>query len=363
MQRILAAVAASVICHRIAVTLAGAAMLVLGAPAAAVAAEPPARIQTVDAQAAAIQEWLGQSAAWSGPFTTLVSQRTDRLMALFEGGAQVVAHLDAGKRREARAWAERWAAEQRAGFAAEYDAFSALPATPPPLPPSIAADPSMREGAAALPLLRDRSGTMLRQTQASGETYIALVVAAASGRAADLAALEGGAFAVMLAHLEAETLMLQSTQGPVGEPNYYFSAAMIEANGVTQAWLELNNAIVTGRPVDRAGAVRRMRDHATLAREAADDLTLTTTRTRQMVENEPDIRATPLYAAMTPVFDSLLRSADIERELADLNMALAAATEANDASAQALAGAKIEAVIERRAAEFHRRVGLLAAMQ
>lgn len=351
------------ICRRIVGALAGAAWLALGAPGAAFAAEPPARVQTLDAQAAAIQEWLGQGAAWAAPYTALVSERTNRLMALLRGGEQVVTLLNAGKRREARAWAERWAAEQRAGFAAEYDAFSSLPPTPPALPPSIAADAYMIETAAALPELRDRAGTMLRQTQTSAETYVDLVVAAASGRAADLSALDGGGFTVMLAHLEAETLMLESTKGPAGEPNYYFSGAMIEANNVTQAWLEHNHAVVMGRPIDRAATVRRMRAHATLAREAADDLTLTTTRTRQMIENEPDVRATPLYVAIMPVFDSLLRSADVERELADQNMALATATEANDASAQTLIAAKIEAVVDRRVTEFTRRQTLLAAMQ
>lgn len=338
-------------------------MLFAVTPAAAVAAEPPVAVQSIDAQVADMQDWLGRSAAWSAPYTAMIGQRTDRLVALGQGKDQVLNLLGAGKTREARSWAERWAAEQRAGMAAEYEAFGRLPPSPPPLPATIAMDPSLRESAQNLTELRDRIGTLLRQTQTSGETYIDLVVAASSGRARDLAALDGGHYTVMQAHLEAEILMLASTRGPVGEPNYYFSNAMIEANNAAIVWLDLNRSIVLGEPFDRAATVRRIREHAALAREAADDMTLSTTRTKQMLDNEPDLVGTPLYQALMPMVESLYRSAELERQIADQNVALAAATEANDVTAQNAVVAKAEILVEERAAEFSRRQVMLAAMQ
>lgn len=338
-------------------------MLLFAAPQAAFAAEPPAVVQSLDVQAADMKDWLGRSGAWSAPYTAMIDRRTERLAALIQGGDQVVSLLNAGKNREARAWAERWAAEQRAGLSAEYDEFGRLPPTPPPLPATIAMDPSLREAAQNLLTLRDRIGTLLRQTQTSGESYVDLVVAATSGRARDLAALDGGLYTVMQAHLEAEILMLTSTRGPIGEPNHYFSNAMIEANNAAIAWLELNRAVVLGDPFDRAVTVRRIREHAALSREAADDMTLATTRTRQVLDNEPDLLDTPLYRSLMPMIESLFRSADLERQIADQNVALALATEANDASAQNAVVAKLEALVTERAGEFSRRQVMLAAMQ
>lgn len=332
-------------------------------PAAASTTEPPPAVQSIEVQAADMQDWLGRSGVWSAPYTAMIDQRTNRLMALGQGKDHVLNLLNAGKNREARSWAERWAAEQRAGMAAEYEAFSGLPPTPPPLPATIAMDPALQESARNLVELRDRIGTLLRQTQASGETYIDLVVAASSGRQRDLAALEGGHYTVLKAHLEAEILMLTATRGAVGEPNYYFSNAMIEANNAAIAWLELNRAIILGQPFDRAATVRRIREHAALSREAADDMTLSTTRTKQMLDNEPDLVGTPLYQALMPMVESLYRSAELERQIADQNVALAAATEANDVTAQNAVVAKAEVLVNERAAEFSRRQVMLAAMQ
>ncbi|NJC41113.1 hypothetical protein GGQ87_001371 [Brevundimonas alba] len=332
-------------------------------PAAASTTEPPPAVQSLEVQAADMQDWLGRSAAWSAPYTAMIDQRADRLVSLGQGKDHVLNLLNAVKNREARSWAVRWAAEQRAGMAAEYEAFSGLPPTPPPLPATISTDPALRQSAQSLVELRDRIGTLLRQTQSSGETYIDLVVAASSGRAGDLAALDGGHYAVLEAHLEAEILMLTATRGPVGEPNYYFSNAMAEANRVAITWLQLNRAIVLGQPFDRAGTVRRMREHAALSREAADDMTLSTTRTKQMLDNEPDLVGTPLYQALMPMLESLYRSAELERQIADQNVALAAATEANDGNAQNAVVAKAEVLVAERAAEFSRRQLMLAAMQ
>lgn len=350
------------ICIRLAAATA-ATLLLATAPGAASAAQPPASVQSVDVQAAAIKDWLGQSGVWSAQYTAMIDQRSARLATLIDGGTHVVGLLNGGKNREARAWAERWATEQRAAFASDYDAFGRLPPTPPVLPQAIAMDPGMREAAEGLLALRDRIGTLLRQTQTSGESYIDLVVAATSGRARDLSALDAGLYTVMQAHLEAEILMLTATRGPIGEPNFYFSNAMIEANHAAIAWLGHNRAVVLGQPIDRAATVRRIRDHAALSREAADDLTLSTTRTRQMIENEPDLVDTPLYRSVTPVLDSLLRSADLERQIADQNDALAATTEANDSAAQNVVVNKIEVLVRERSAEFSRRQAMLVAMQ
>lgn len=338
-----------------------AAILALGLPTTGRSAEPPAASQSIESQAAQIQSWLAEASAWSAQYTALVDQRTTRLAALMEGGEQMRTLLDTGKRREARTWAETWARDQRAGFAAEYDAYGQLPSAPPPLNGAIASDPSMVEAHAGLVELRDRVGTLLRQTQTSGESYVDLVVAASSGRAGELVALDGGLFTVLLAHLDSENLLLAATRGPAGEPNFYFSNAMIEANRAAMAWLSHNRATTLGQPIDRVRTANLMRAHATASREAAADLVVATNHIRRLMNNEPGFSETALYATLNNAFESLLVSAGIEQDIADQNTALAAATESNDPVAQDQIARKIETLVNARGEEFARRQMLLAA--
>ncbi len=337
-----------------------AATLALTMPGAARAAEPLQTAQSIESQAAHVQAWLAETSAWSARYTALIDLRTTRLGSLLEGGEQMRALLDAGKRREARAWAETWAREQRAGFTAEYEAFAQLPTAPPPLGSAIAGDPTMIEALAGQVELRDRIGTLLRQTQASGESYVDLVVAASSGRPGDLVAFDGGLYTVLLAHLDSENLMLRATQGPAGEPNFYFTAAMIEANKAAMVWLEHNRATILGQPIDRVRTATAMRTHAAASREAATDLVDATNHIRRLMDNEPGFSETPLYATLVAVFESMLVSASIEQEIADQNVALARATEINDPGGQEQIAGKIETLVNARAQEYTRRQTLLA---
>lgn len=337
-----------------------AASLALGLPATGRTAEPPSASQSIESRAAHVQSWLAEASTWSAQYTALVNERTTRLASLIGGGDQMRTLLDTGKRREARTWAESWAQEQRTGFAAEYDAYGRLPSAPPPLDAVIATDPSMIEASASLVELRDRVGTLLRQTQTSGESYVDQVVAASSGRAGDLMALDGGLYTVLLAHLDSENLLLGATRGPAGEPNFYFSNAMIEANRAAMAWLDHNRATTLGQPIDRTRTANLMRAHVTASREAAADLVVATNHIRRLMDNEPGFSETALYATLNSAFESLLVSAGIERDIADQNMALAAATESNDPAGQEQIARKIETLVNARGAEFARRQTLLA---
>lgn len=341
-----------------------AATLSLALPHAASAAQSPQPVsapQSLEGQAAHIQAWLAAASQWSAEYTALIDQRTSRLAALVEGGDQVRTRLDAGKRSDVRTWAEGWAREQRAGFTAESEAYGRLNPTPPSLHSDIADDPAMIEAAEGLTELRDRVGTLLRQTRDSGDAYVGLVVAASSGRPGDLIALDGGVYTVLIAHLDAEILMLEATRGPAGEPNFYFSAAMIEANRAAMAWLDHNRATVLGRPIDRPRTAAAMRTHAAASRQAASDLVVAANHFRQLIDNEPGLSATPLYATLDSAFQSLLVSAAIEQDIAEQNVALAAATEGNDVGAQDRIARKIETLVSARGAEFSRRQTLLAA--
>jgi hypothetical protein len=329
------------------------------ATTASAATAPVSQVQADQAEAATIQAWLAGATQWSGRYTDLMDARVNRLTALMDGSNRLIELLNARKSREARAWVQTWATEQKAGLAADYDAYGALPPHPPAAPAAI-------DGAEAERLrqefitLRDRVGTLLIQTRISGEAYIDLVVAAASGRPNDIRALGSGAFTVMAAHLQAENVMMENLRGEAGEPNYYFTSCMLESNLAMMIWARAAEQRTLGKPVDLAAAGAAMRSHTAAVRQASADLKTAVDQTEEMLASEPGLQGTPLLANLTGALATLRMNATVEGQIADALDRLAAAMEASDQAGQEAGTANLKNLVDRRMALFQQRQALIA---
>lgn len=344
--------------HQLAAVLS--AVLLSASPAAAMAVTPAATQEQADqAMAASLQDWLAEVTRWSSSYTALVDARVERLTGLMSGGGRLIDLLDARKEREARAWVQTWAAEQKAAFAADYEAYAALPPHPPAVPASLSGR-EVEELRTDFVTLRDRVGTLLIQTRTSGEAYVDLVVAAASGRPNDLRALGSGAFTVMVAHLQAENMMMENVRGRAGEPNYYFTNCMLESNLAMIDWARAAEQRALGKPVDLAVVGGSMRAHTTAAREAATDLMTSVEQTGQILASEPGLQGTPLMATLTEALETLRQNAAVEKLIADELDRLARTMETSDQDGQETSNANLERLVGQRLALFQQRQTLIA---
>lgn len=339
------------------IVVAFSAVLLLAVPAVALAGAPQA--QTDQAVAATAQDWLAESTRWGSAYTGLMDARVNRLTGLMDGSARLMDFLDARKEREARAWVQAWAIEQKAAFSADYDAYSALPPHPPELPAAVGGREA-EELRRDFITMRDRVGTLLIQTRDSGEAYIDLVVAAASGRPNDLRALGSGTFTVMAAHLQAENVMMENVRGQAGEPNFYFTNCMLESNLAMVDWARAAEQRALGKPVDLAATGSSMRGHSDAARQAAADLVTSIEQTRQALASEPGLRGTPLLATLNAALETLKQNAGVERLVADEMDRLAGAMETSDQAGQEASTANLTRLIDQRMALFQQRQALIA---
>lgn len=348
--------------HQLAAVLSAVFLGALPATASAGPVAPPqtqsGQAQADRAMAASIQDWLAEATQWSSAYTALMDARVDRLTGLMDGGNRLMDLLNARKEREARTWVQSWAVEQKAAFAADYDAYGSLPPHPPAAPPSLGSE--AEELRQDYIVLRDRVGSLLIQTQTSGETYIDLVVAAASGRPNDLRALGSGTFTVMTAHLQAENVMMENVRGQAGEPNYYFTNCMLESNLAMIAWARASEQRILGKPVDLAAVANDMRAHTATARQAADDLVTSVDQTGQMLASEPGLQGTPLFANLTGALATLRRNAEVEHLIADEMDRLARAMQAGDQAGQEASTVALNRLVDQRLALYQQRQALIA---
>lgn len=343
---------------RLNIFVAGLAALLLAMPAAAAPAATTGASQ--EAAAASFQDWMRDITLWNGQYTALLHARITRFEGLLSGAEQLSNLLSTGKQRQARGWAETWAAGQKSGFAADYDAFTALPPHPPAVPAMFANEPMAVEMASKMENVRDRVGVLLMQTQQSGERYIDLVVAASSGRPNDLQALGSGTFTVMATHLQAENLLMENTRGKVGEPNFYYATAMLESNSAMVDWALANEQRMLGKEVDLAAVASSMRGHSGAAHQASEDLVVAADQAGRTVNTEPGLRGTPLLVSLNAVLDNLREAAGVEGQVADAMGRLATALEQSSDAGQQAVTEDVSRLIDQRLALFSQRQALLS---
>lgn len=315
-------------------------------PAMAANAPPAARAQ--EATPADFDAWLSRLMAWNSQYMVLVTRRGDQMLALLDVSETLQAHLQRGDTREAKRWADAWATETRTAYAELNAIYPTLPVDPP-APPRVRG--SEEQGRAALRQqveLRDRIGTLLRQTTDSADQFIDSVVTASSGRETDLQALGRAHFALGMAQLNIEILMIASSRPAQGEPAYHFSVALEEANHAALAWMRFIQADAEGQPSDPAGSAAAIRTRAAAAAGAAQNLKRDITRLRTEIEAERQLVGTPLKDTLLFICTSMMSSADIELRIAAQLEIVASAVAADDAEASMEAYDAIDKLVVER---------------
>lgn len=176
----------------------------VAAPVAAYAmVAPPAPAQT-PAQAALLQNWLADTAAWTQGYDALTTSRVDTLVWLLDSTDVLLERLVSGGSAAAKPWAEAWAVEARSRLAAEMEVYRGLSTQAPVFPTSLPLNPALEARVRVISQTSDQVGTLMISTNRACEDYVRVLHAAASGESDDLEAVDGARLGMMIAQLEAE---------------------------------------------------------------------------------------------------------------------------------------------------------------
>lgn len=317
--------------------------------AAALSSAPPASAAATQDQPAEYQAWLERLIGWNSGYVDLVTRRSDQSLGLMDGGEHMQQLLESGKTGEARIWAQRWAAETRAAYAALNSEYATLAVEPPP--PPAGADPAearalMRQQSD----FRDRVGTLLRQSADSAEVFIGRVVAAASGRDADRLALGKGYFELGITEIQTENLMLLHSRPDESQPGYYYSVSLMATNEAAIAWMVYMRDSALALDVDPAASATEIREQARIAEEAANTLKVRVERLGRQVAAAPELVGTPLRGNLLFIMESMSKSADIELAIAAEFRKIADAVASGDVEAAGAAYTPIEGLVAQRIA-------------
>lgn len=327
-------------------------MAVLGLTPTAAAALSPATpapaVSTQDAPAE-VQAWLGRLVTWNSGYIDLVTRRSEQGLALMDAGDRLQALLSAGKTGEARTWAREWAAETRAAYAALNDEYARL-ATEPPPPPAGMDTAQARDLMRQQVELRDRIGTLLRQSSETADVFIDRVVTASSGREEDLLALGKGYFELGITELQAENLMLFHSRPDESQPGYNYAGSLMATNDAALVWMVYIRDAMLGLDVDPSASAEAIRGHARLAAEAATTLKVRVTQLARQVSAAPELANTPLQANLLFITNSMAQSADVELAISAQFEKIADAVATGDVDVAAESYAPVEALIEQRTA-------------
>lgn len=314
------------------------------------------------AAVAAFEAWVGDNTAWSNQFVELGSQATDVLLAALDDGDAAVEKIGRGDRRTYASWAANQRQMRFGAFDQIDQRFMSLPGSPPP-PPAVVADlPAVRSQIEHSNNVRDRVGTMLRQTRAGITSFYAKIDAAASGRDRDVTALQIGALDLMTAQLDVENLMMESTKGPPGQFSYYFNDAQIAGNEALKVWLGVLRADGLGEPWDHVVAAQAIIVHVGTIREAATDMQTAGQRTVRQVLNEPSFRGSRMAQAMPTLGLSLDESAAVENQIADVLERVAQQVGAGQLELAQAELAAFEQLVQRRTDIANQRAVLVESL-
>lgn len=326
-----------------------AAMTLCVAPmsAATAATVPAAMSAPQEREAAAMQEWLARTAAWTRGYSELTTRRVDTILWLTDAPNTLVTKLNDPSKARAREWVTTWAAEARARLASEMDFYRSLP-TEIPRPAAIVPLSVQNEmRLTSMGRLADRTGTLMISTGQACEEYIQLMEAAASGRQEDLVRLDAGFYKLTLAHLQAEVVMMEGfAEGSTG-PAREFAMTQVESNRAIIVWTQHLHDQYFGN-ADGAATAVRLRGHATTMREIVARLRVQLRGVERDLRSNPEMGATPFGQTMARVLASMHETAAVEEQIADAIDALADAAARNDEAAGTAAGERISALVTER---------------
>jgi hypothetical protein len=324
------------------------------------AAAAPAAV-TQDRGVAAMEDWVGRTAAWGQNYSNLVSRRADTIAWLTEGPTALAAKLQAPDKGRAREWVTGWAAEARSRLAADMDVYRSLPIELPRPTADTPLTPDFRRRLEGLGRLAERTGTLMISTGQAAEEYIQLMEAAASGEQDDLVRLDAGFYKLTIAHLQAETTMIQAFEENASSPAREFAQVQIEVNDAIIVWSRYQSDVYLGT-ADGATTAELLRGHSRQMQTLVANLRSQVNITESRFRREPEILATPFGQTMLRVVNSMRDSAGVEERIGVALGDLAEAAAKDDQVAGQAVADRISALVsERLQQDAARRQMLLGA--
>lgn len=325
----------------------------LAALAAALAclAATPALAQTagksspeaVAGDAALMEAWLSDLAAWVQSHIDLTHRSVQIVGAALRGAQQ--ASAGDGDVEGARGWVAR----QRAALAAVETEFAAIPDAPPALPAGLSPDQrSEGEAVRALSLEGYRaSRAVVEVLPGKLDPLYNTIVQAVGGDAAARGRLQADVVDLSILLMGMENAGILASRVEKGHPQRGIQDASLESNLAIIAMLEYRRDVIAGKRPDGAAAARTMRQHARLTREAADVLEqdLEGWRADLMAGGSGDAS---LDRRIEQVIALYAASVGVERQLADALDGVAARVEAGDMAGIDPAYAPVARLIQQR---------------
>ncbi len=317
--------------------------VLVAAPTAALAAQPPASVAEMNAL-------LGKLADYSGPHQAALAESSELIGYTMAGMDPIIAAGEsAGDRKAAVRQVDAWAVDLRARIAA----LKAKRAALPPFPDAavqrlLAFEPSMRKKADGYRQVKVECEKAIDISIAYAERAIPLTRAAAGGDDEALAELVVETFAGMKLSLSAENALLDVTvtNGSPDNPQTALARSIRASNAAVDLYLDHVMASLTGEKTDPNQTAAEMQRQLDISRAASREVA---SFAKAM---EPEMRAIPDAATRARFLKILATFGDSSRaelEVADA-MAQVAALVAKGASEDQLeaAAAGIEAPIQRR---------------
>lgn len=308
-----------------------------------------------------MQRWMSEVAAWGQGYSLVVRRRGETLVWMMEQSDPLITRLIEGDEAAARAWISAWAKTARERLSAEEEAYQALSTTAPAGPEALRAYPSARAQVQLIGLLPDRTGALLIHSRQAAETYLQVAETTRAGDEEGLHRLNGAMFVLLAANVEAENNMMAGLRGVERDTNYFWRSAIIENNSALCVWLKHQKAVIFEEAADAGQAAERILAHARQARSDANVMDEHTRGLLRDLRGGPTLQDSAFSANMTTILNSMLESADIERQIVGELETLADAVRRADKEADDASMARFWALVERRVAvDRQRRVAVAA---
>ncbi len=347
-----------------------AALVVLIAPSASDAqgnqSQKPTASELATEQAAEKlgQDWLARVAVWSSAQQTVFVAQERALVAVSTGSLQALDFAAKGQAKEGAAWAQDWAKARRLQMADAQSALAAL-SPPPPPPVEIANLPGIGALDTAYRSMAAKQSALGQTATVLGEEIIGLTERTAGGDAAAASQLKIRRFDVAITMLRGENIVIQASLSSSGQNHAQddIIRSDVAGNLAMIAFLRAQQSYASGDAASLRAATAEMRSDAAAAAAAAEQAPLDASSSLGAIRSAPAVAGTPLEKRIEAAFATYADSAEAEKGLSQIIVAVADRLEKGDApDSQAIKTALsgLNPLVERRLELDRRRKQIIA---
>jgi hypothetical protein len=302
---------------------------------------------------AAAQTWMAATATWSQAHEQVLLQEEQALIAVTRGIPVALEFSATNKSAAGATWANSWGKARHLQLDEVRAAADNLQSEPPQLPPELASTAS---------LLRVQSGArVVHQTQVEtvqtglslADETIGLAQKAAAGDVSASDQLRYRRFDIAAAVMKNEnaTMKASMTMLDPGDPEGDIIKAATNTNLAMIAYLQLQKELTSGGAPDRASLIDAIRQNGEAAESAAKQAELDGPSSLAESEANPQLAGTELLARSEKAGATYEDSANVEKSLAEIVVAVAKDLANGDAPNSPAISAKLASVgqlVQRR---------------